>query len=194
MRRNLACGISLSILIVLAGLDLASAAPAMTTHKGRGHRATSAGTNQSADTQTVGALQTALKLLTVADHDYDGHRAKAAHEVHQALVEMHPHYHHNTSSASSTKVLSAAQKKAVAQKKTANGGPPAVHEDQTTSDSQLRQAQQLLQGASTGLNANHSTVATHSTAAKHSKTGNHPKAAAHVAAAIAEINTALAIK
>ena len=51
-----------------------------------------------------------------------------------------------------------------------------MHEPQATSDAQLREAQQLLQGALTQLN------------------GKHPKATANVKAAIAEINMALAIK
>jgi hypothetical protein len=59
---------------------------------------------------------------------------------------------------------------------TSNAGQPRKHEPQTASDAQLREALQLLQVALTQFN------------------GKHPKATANVEAAIAEINTALAVK
>jgi hypothetical protein len=51
-----------------------------------------------------------------------------------------------------------------------------VHEAQTTSDAQMRQVQQLLQGSLTQM------------------TARHPQAAANIKAAIAEIDKALAVR
>ena len=59
--------------------------------------------------------------------------------------------------------------------KVAHPNRSPVHEPQTTSDHQLRQAQQILQGIPAQLNAGHAAIT-------------------HVNAAIAQINTALSIR
>ena len=113
--------------------------------------------------------RSARRLLVAADHDYNGHRAKAAHEVTQALKELG--YHPKKHSIGFTR-----QNGALVAAKAARTAQARVHEPQATSDAQLQQAQQLLQGALTRL------------------TSTHPKATANVQTAITEINTALAIK
>jgi 5S rRNA maturation endonuclease (ribonuclease M5) len=75
-------------------------------------------------------LHKAHKLLVLADHDYDGHRARAAEEVHKALKE-----------------LGHASKK--------HHREPHPKEPQSASDAQLREAQQLLQAALTHLSTHH---------------------------------------
>ena len=111
-------------------------------------------------TELIQELRSAEKLLVEADRDYDGHRAKAAAEVHKAIKELGgKHAGKKLHSASTAKVKP--------------GKGTAVHEPQATSDSQLQQAQAILQGI---------------------PTKSYPKVTANVTAAITEINTALKIK
>jgi hypothetical protein len=125
---------------------------------------------QTSHAQLVETLKSAQRLLVSANHDYDGHRAKAAQEVHNALKGLSYHHHKKVQSGVTPNNGTAIPPKA------AQASQQKVHEPQATSDAQLREAQQLLQGALTQLN------------------GNHPKTATNVKAAIAEINMALAIK
>jgi hypothetical protein len=155
MRRNSSCIVGLSISLLFAGW--ASTVMAQTTPPAK----------SAAHAELIKTLRSAHKLLAQADRDYDGHRAKAAEEVHKALKELG--YHHKKAQSASTPKNGAAAK-------VAHAAAPKVHEPQATSDAQLRQAQQILQGALTQMS------------------GKHPKATANVKAAIAEINTALAIK
>jgi hypothetical protein len=160
MRRKLFCGTGWSILALLAGLAQVSTAMAQTTN---------AAVKESARAELIQTLRSAHKLLVTADHDYDGHRAKAAEEVHKALKELG--YHHKKAQPGSPTANGAA-----VPPKAAHTGEPKMHQPQATSDAQLQQAQQLLQGVLTQL------------------TGKHPKANVNVKTAIAEINTALAVK
>jgi hypothetical protein len=160
MRRKLFCGTGLSIFALLAGLAQVSTAMAQTGP---------AAAKQSAHAELIQTLRSAHRLLVAADHDYDGHRAKAAEEVHKALKELG--YHHKKAQTGTTPTNGEA-----VPPKAAQAGQPRVHQPQATSDAQLRQAQQLLQGVLTQL------------------TAKHPKANVNVKTAITEINTALAIK
>ncbi len=150
MRRNLLRGIG-SGLLFLVGLAAVSAVVAQTTP----------GENVPA---VVTALRSAHKLLAEADRDYEGHRAKAAEEVHNALREL------------------GYRPKKAPPGSPANPGPKApsgqapVHEPQANSDAQLRQALEILQGVSKQLG------------------NSQPKVAANVKAAMGEINTALGIR
>jgi len=86
--------------------------------------------------ELIQELRSAHKLLAEADHDYDGHRAKAAAEVHKAIKELEgKHAGKNHHSASTVKVKPAKE--------------PAIHEPQATSDAQLQQAESILQGLQT---------------------------------------------
>jgi hypothetical protein len=163
MSRNLLFALGLSVSFVLAGLMFESPAVARQVNK----RAAKA----LATTEVVSALKTAHQLLTVADHDYDGHRALAAREVHQALKEL-GHRQGNAQAGA----LGTANPSATGANKAALTGQTKGNESQASSDAQLRQAQQLLQGALPYISP------------------RHPKAAGNVKAAIGQINTALAIK
>jgi hypothetical protein len=121
-------------------------------------------------TQVINALQSAQTLLVAADHDYAGHRALAAKEVHKALAELG---HKKGQTGVPPKTATAA----TAATKTTHAGRTADHEAQATSDAQLRQALQILQGVVPHINST-----------------RHPQAATNVQAAIGQINTALAIK
>jgi hypothetical protein len=124
---------------------------------------------QAARAQLIATLRSARRLLVAADHDYNGHRAKAAHEVTQALRELGFHPKKPQSG-------SPAQNAAVAAAKAARSAQARVHEPQAASDAQLQQAQRLLQGALTQLSS------------------IHPKATTNVQNAVTEITTALTIK
>ncbi len=71
----------------------------------------------------AGLLDEAYGLLAVADHDYDGHRARAMHKIEDAA-------------------------KALGSKL---GGGGKAHENQGTSDSQVKSAESLLEKALGGL-------------------------------------------
>ena len=151
MRRNLNCVIGLLISMFFAGL------------------ASTASAQETANAELIKTLASAHMLLVSADYDYNGHRAKAAKEVHNTLEELG--YHHKKAKSGLTP-----NNGVVVSPKAAHAGQQKIHEPQATSDAQMREAQQLLQGALTQLN------------------GKHPNATANVKAAIAEINMALAIK
>lgn len=74
---------------------------------------------QSAYASQVAQLHATAHLLNQADHDYQGHRAKAVHEIHQAIHALHPGPH---------------KRHPHAPKKTGNNEPQSV------SDAQLNQA------------------------------------------------------
>ena len=40
----------------------------------------------------VAQLHQVVQVLNGANHDYDGHRAAAVHEVHKAIHALHPHH------------------------------------------------------------------------------------------------------
>jgi hypothetical protein len=118
------------------------------------------------------SLKAAHKLLSEADHDYQGHRHLAAEEVHKAMEELGHHHHKSGIAAGST-----ATGVLVTMPKNAAHSPQGkVHESQAESDSQLQQAQQVLEAALKRLGASHA------------------KAAANVHAAIAQINVALSVR
>ena len=121
----------------------------------------------------LATLHAAKKLLVSADHDYKGHRAKAVHEVTEAIHELE--YHHKA--AGTTGVKHAAATGSTTPRVHANGGGQQhakLREPQANSDQQLQAAMALLQKAAAGLNS-----------------GNHPKALGHVNAAIESLQLAL---
>jgi hypothetical protein len=177
MQSNTIRKLGLSISFVLGGIDLASvnSAQAATT---TAPSATVPTTTPQVTTVTTSAhsgliqsLHHAHSLLVHADHDYDGFRAKAAEEVHKALIDLG--YHHKKSTSPTTVTNGTVTKPSTAVVASGHG---KLHEPQGKSDAQLRQALQILVGAQSALN------------------GKHPKAAANVSAAISNINTALAHK
>jgi hypothetical protein len=115
-------------------------------------------------------LHAAHRLLITADHDYSGHRAKAAEEVHKAIEELAGHHHAKSAQPGSTSTGT------VGVNRPAKTGEGHVHEPQGNSDAQLKQAQSILESVQGELSS------------------RHPKAAANVQAAITEITTALSIK
>ena len=126
----------------------------------------------SPHSQVMQALKAAHRLLSAADHDYQGHRHLAAEEVHKAMEELGHHHHKSGTVTGST----AAGVLVATPKKVAHSAHGKAHESQADSDGQLQQAQQMLEGALARLGASHA------------------KAAANVRAAIAQINVALSVR
>jgi hypothetical protein len=174
MRRNMTYGVGLSILSVLLGVSLASAAtprPAM-----------NAATQHSASgQQIVIALRSVEKVLAGAS--YNGYCVKAAQEVQQALAELGSQQRQGTRTASSRKAKAGtvANNQTVNEQGANNQAASTVAQSAgqqvpIASEPQLRQAQRLLQTTLAQLN------------------GQFPKAATHITAAMAEINAALGKK
>jgi hypothetical protein len=126
---------------MLAGVMLvASQASAQTAKQAakqarRAARLAAAQSIAPASSAVVAALKSAHTLLVTANHDYEGHRAKAAKEVHQALRALGYH------AAVSTASVSTPSSK--------------VHEAQANSDTQLLQAQQILHGVAGQVSTGH---------------------------------------
>ncbi len=163
MRTNWICGIGVSMLALVVGLAVNSASYAQAT-------STVPSAHQGQKAALIKQLRCAHKLLAEADHDYDGHRARAAEEVHKAIRDLEGK-HRSTKVHTGTTITPP-----VVTTKPPHVKRPALREPQGTSDGQLRQALSILQTVQTELN------------------GHHPKAAANVAAAVGQINTALSIK
>ena len=96
------------------------------------------GTNTSSLFSTqVAELNTTIKLLQAADHDYQGHRAQAVHDIHQAIHALHPTANNNKSSAKGKQVTG---KNVTAKGKNLAKGQGENKEPQAVSDAQLKQA------------------------------------------------------
>jgi hypothetical protein len=105
-----------------------------------------------------------VALLNAANHDYNGHRAKAVHYLKEAAhaLEQSPHHHAHHHHTTTVKA-------------------PAVHEDQKVSDAQLRAAVQQIKADMTVV-------------AALPASSHHQKALVDLAAAIKELDVALTIK
>jgi hypothetical protein len=164
MRRRVLNLVGCSLIICLAGTVPQSAVPAVVPG--------AIVPTTSSHYQVMQSLKAAHRLLSEADHDYQGHRHLAAEEVHKAIEELGHHHHKSAIVAGST-----ATGVLVAKPKNAAHSPHGkVHESQAESDSQLQQAQRVLESALQRLGAGHA------------------KAAADVHAAIAQINVALSVR
>ena len=113
----------------------------------------------------ISTLRQAHALLAIANHDYAGHRAKAAESISLAIRELGGGHHHAHSAT-----IGAAHHVAAG---VAGGGK--AHEAQANSDAQLKQAGQLLVSLQGHVPNKH-------------------KAAAHVQHAINELNLALKVR
>jgi hypothetical protein len=119
MRWNIICGLGVSILTFLGAVKIASAQTATVP----------VSATTSAKHAALENLRQAHKLLVNADHDYDGHRARAAEEVHKAIRELEgKHRAKKVVSGTGTVVVKPAKPK-----------QPASHEPQAASDAQLQQ-------------------------------------------------------
>jgi hypothetical protein len=119
----------------------------------------------------LGQLHTAKKLLETAIHDYDGHRAKAVHELHEAIKVLEEHHkaHTTVTGQPTAPSVKPAQAQVVPQ--------PEI--TQAQSDAQLRQAANLIQGVQSVLSPS---------------SPHHIKAAVHLNDAVKELGIAVSIK
>ena len=126
------------------------------------------GTKAPADTQTLQALKElhlAHHLLHEANHDYDGHRVRAAEDLHQAIKTLEATVPHHKQAAHPAKTTAK---------------QPAVHEDQAKSDAQLREARKILKVVEAQLAA--------------SGELHHQKALVDVAKSVEQIDLALKVR
>ena len=131
----------LSLFVVLVAVESAASAQIVPTRRQHGPYPLQTvavvlaptTTASSANSQLVQALKSARTLLATANHDYNGHRASAAQEVHMAMAALG--YRSKKGQAGSTLNPGAA------------AGQAAIRKSQANSDAQLGQARQILQGA-----------------------------------------------
>ena len=129
----------------------------------------------------IAALFAACASTAAAQSPAHAELIKTLRHAHRLLIEA-DHDYNGHRVAAAQEVRKALKELGYTHKKgqpgaAAGKGKAKMHEPQANSDAQVREALQLLQGAVAHINGN-----------------KHPKATAHVAAAIKEINTALAIK
>lgn len=98
-------------------------------------------------------LRAAHHLLMQADHDYDGHRVKAAEEVHKAIMELEGKHQASVASTAAPAVAAHHVKaKSVSTKE---------KESQAVSDSQLKEALSILSNLQSKMGAGHAAVGGH---------------------------------
>ena len=95
-------------------------------------------------------LREAYVALAAANHDYDGHRAKAMNQLQAAVKVLDEAVAKNGSAAA--KAASAYENAVAAQAKRAAKATAPVHEDQRLSDAQLRKAAQMLADVRPSMN------------------------------------------
>jgi hypothetical protein len=169
MRKRGSAVVSLLVAgLVLAGLavtDSSSAAPKTTTPTTGG--ASAAAPHHG---QLLKALHHAKELLEKADHDYDGHRAKAVHLLTQAIHKLKPHPVAPASAPQPT--AGAGQQPGVPKTPATSQEPKMV---QAESDRHLKEAAEILGKVQPHVQE------------------HHQEAAALLTTAIQEIHTALSI-
>jgi hypothetical protein len=121
------------------------------------------------------ALKEAYILMAGANHDYDGQRAKAMHQVAEAIKSLDTSILKNGSNGE--KVVALEEEITAARAKFAAKRSVPVHEVQQLSDLQMREAHRLL-------------VEVHSAMAQR----NQPKVREHVDTAVKHVETALKIR
>jgi hypothetical protein len=80
--------------VLLAGFALAASSDGAQTVKAKKKSTTQAPTG-SVTHEIIAELKSAHKYLEMANHDYKGHRAKASHDIMQAIHELEKHHHHH---------------------------------------------------------------------------------------------------
>ena len=155
MRRSVICIVGLSISIFFAGLASSLTAQAVTV-------------KPPTHLDVIETLKKAHGLLVHADHDYDGHRAKAAEEVHKALEDLGDH-----PAKKATRVLVPTAGGVVAVTPV-HPAQPKMTEPQAASDAQVHEAKELLEAALKDLSSS-----------------KHPNAHKNVKEAIHQITLAL---
>jgi len=121
------------------------------------------------------ALKEAFILMAGANHDYDGHRAKAMHQVEEAIKSLDTSILKNGSNGE--KIVALEEEITAARARFAAKRSVPVHEVQQLSDLQMREAHRLL-------------VEVHGAMAQR----NQPKVREHVDNAVIQVETALKIR
>jgi hypothetical protein len=161
--RLISAGLLMSVLVLGGSANAAPTKSSVAAHAGVG--------------KIIKELHLTHKLLEEADHDYDGHRAKAAHEVHEAIHALMAH----TGNGETKPAEKVAPKPAEKPAKPAGGA--GLKESQAVSDAQLKEALANLQK-----------IEAHFGSVKSEKSEHIIKAEKNVTAAIGELKIALSIK
>jgi hypothetical protein len=152
----------------------------------------------------------AHRLLAEADHDYSGHRAKAAHHVHLALEDLGHHHSHYATGAATGSTTSAGPATGAA-KGIAKGAVPGVAATGKVVPGVAATGKVVPGVAVTGKVAGAGTAAHHESQAVsdrqlreagtilqkvlgHMNATKHPRARANIQMALSEIGTALSVK
>lgn len=98
--------------------------------------------NDSVRLQEAQYLVQAYTAVIMANHDYAGHRGKAAHAIHEAVRILHEGVMRSGSESQQAVVMQ--QRASIASAEQASRSLAMVRERQAASDAQLAQAQQLL--------------------------------------------------
>jgi len=193
-------GFAAATLFLVADSQARSAARPSTQRSNNGAMAQTGrirGRSAAMTHQEIAALRTAHQLLAQAKHDYEGHRAKAMHEIHQAIHAMLPNHakpaNGNTTAKGAgstpngttgagtppngTKGAGNTTNGTKTPNQGAGGTGAAGKETQAQSDALLKKAQQILQTVHGQMGGKH-----------------HAKAKGLVQAAIQHLNTALEIR
>jgi len=120
-------------------------------------------------------LTQAYILMAMGDHDYDGHRVKAMHQVHQAVEILDKSILKKGTNGQKTVALQ--EEIAAARAKFIEKHSATIHESQALSDLQMREAATLLAQVRGALAGN-----------------KQERPLKHVDAAIKEVNIALKIR
>lgn len=125
-------------------------------------------------------LHKAKSILEKADHDYDGHRVKAIGDIEKAIHALH----HHSGTAGKSEKPTASKPETPATKPREKPEGKGGKEPQTKSDSELREAMQILVEVEKQLHQNHA------------KGGgeHHAKAAKDVERALEQLHDALKIR
>lgn len=161
------CGLGLVAAVLASGLFVAGAQARVQVRKPGNQAKAKVAQNH----QIIMELSQTKKLLESAKHDYDGHRAKAIHEITQAIHALHQH---GTGTGGKATGNAGGGNKATGRPATGNA---AAGENQQQSDVLLKQARQQLHVIHGQLGATH-----------------HAKAKTLVHAAIQQLDNALKIR
>ena len=126
---------SLWSLVAATAVGLFGLAGAASTGEAKAAKAKAKATFQSPYSQIILELRAAQHWLKEANHDYNGHRAKAEAEVASAIRHLEEHPKHKLHA------------------KEIHNHKPAIHEPQKISDAQMVLAHKLVKDAGTMLAA-----------------------------------------
>jgi hypothetical protein len=192
---NLIYALGISLTLVMPSPSQAQTKTAGQSAKSAGQSQNATQGNQANAHDTIATLHIAKQLLEGANHDYNGHRARAMHEIHEAIQELG---HHNQNQSSQAGNGGQGSGQTLGMKHSTSSGGHSAH---AGGHSSLRQghSNQNSQGTGSQLSQAESDAqlgAAHQllVAVQGQMAGKHAGAAAHVQVAVQEVQAALQVK